>query len=471
MMLWNAAVVTRTDADAHDASARVTVVHPSPSPRALPGARTATAVVLALYLVFALGLAVLVPPFEAPDEPSHIAYATFIATRGELPNQLDPARKVDGQGHQGPLAYAVMAVVLRLVTGGPLPLHLAVNPTHAWHGGGGGIEVPMFRHDRAAFDGVRNWVAFYLLRILSIAFGFATLLVIVPTVALMTDDEPTRLLAVLLPATLPQYLFVSSYVTADGLLTLLTALAAYATVRVVREPARTAGYVALGIALGAALTAKKTALFLLPGIGVTLGTLVLAGRARLAAVVRGGAVAGLIVAVIAGWLFVRNTLLYGDPLGSAMEHATLGVLYAPRPITDPFFRDVFPRMLGASFVGLLGWMNIWLPTWVYWLYALLGLAAAAGVLRRLRDPWTWIAALFAGLCLVGIVVYNLTFPQPQGRYLFAALPFVTFLAATGLRPMLSVGRSPWHALAVLGAVLVAVDVSTLVSVWSFFRGH
>jgi 4-amino-4-deoxy-L-arabinose transferase-like glycosyltransferase len=329
----------------------------------------------------------------------------------------------------------------------------------------------MFVQGNPTFVEPRDRTAFYVLRLLTVVLGLATLLVVWRTVACMTDDEPTRFLAVLLPATLPQYVFVSSYVTADGLLGLVTALAAWCLVRIVRDPARMSGYVGLGAAVGVGLMVKKTALFLLPGLGVTLGALAVTRRRDTGAVVRGTGVLGVLVVALAGWIFVRNALLYGDPMGNAMERATLPSLYYPRSITDQWFRGEFPLLLSASFDGLLSWMNLWLPAWVYWLYAGLGVAAVVGLLRRLRDPWTWLAALFVGTCLAGVVVYNLTFPQPQGRYLFAALPFVAFLAATGLRSALPTGRSPWPAIAGLAVVLVAVDATTLVTVWSFFDGR
>ncbi len=410
------------------------------------------------------------PPFEAPDEPAHLRYALFIAERGELPNQLDPARRVDGQGHQGPLHYALMAAVIRAVAGDEgLRFQLRVNPAHTWHGGSAGVEVPFFIHDGSPFATDRDRALFYGLRLLSVGLGLASLLVVARTVALLTDDAATRFLAVLLPATLPQFAFVSSYVTADNLIIFLAAVTVHALVRVVRSPERLRPYAGLGAALGLALLVKKTALFLGPGIALVLAALVAMRRASPRSVVRGAALAFAIVLLVAGGLFVRSQLLYGELLGDAMERATMPWLVSPRSLGDPYFRDLFPRLFSASFVGLLGWMNVWLSPWVYWFYGALGVVVAIGVLLRLRDPWTLVAGLFVALCLAGVIVYNMTFPQPQGRYLFAALPFVAYLAAGGLATVLHrTGVAPWPAIAVLAAVLVAVDVQTLTTVAWFF---
>src|ERR671933_10205 len=118
-------------------------------------------------LVYAAALAalsaLLAPPFEAPDEPAHLAYVDFIATRAALPNQYGPDRPLTGhgisptEGHQPPLYYAAAALLLRLTAQAPcLPTPPAPNPLHAWNGAGGTrIDVPMFQQTGA---GVRRTV-------------------------------------------------------------------------------------------------------------------------------------------------------------------------------------------------------------------------------------------------------------------------------------------------------------------------
>ncbi|HEX2513611.1 MAG TPA: hypothetical protein VH257_02835, partial [Chloroflexota bacterium] len=54
----------------------------------------ARAAILVYAAVLATLFALLVPPYEAPDEPSHLAYINFMATRAGLPNQYDPQRSL-----------------------------------------------------------------------------------------------------------------------------------------------------------------------------------------------------------------------------------------------------------------------------------------------------------------------------------------------------------------------------------------
>jgi hypothetical protein len=111
--------------------------------------------------------ALLVPPFELPDEPDHLAYVNFIAARGALPNQYNPAQAVLREGHQPPLYYALCAVVVRLtqpdrrVDVRPVPHRPPdfVAPEH----------IPIFRHvDMPIFPTRADWMGFYLLRLLSV---------------------------------------------------------------------------------------------------------------------------------------------------------------------------------------------------------------------------------------------------------------------------------------------------------------
>ncbi|HEV7735666.1 MAG TPA: hypothetical protein VGR62_26060 [Candidatus Binatia bacterium] len=177
----------------------------------------------------------------------------------------------------------------------------------------------------------------------------------------------------------------------------------------------------------------------------------------------------LVMPAVAGWLFLRNARLYGDLLGSAMERSTLASLTLPRRLDDSYVRGEFPRLLGSSFVGVLGWINVWRPSPVYWLYAGLGVAIVAGVVPRLRDPFVVMAGGFVALCLAGVVVFNMTFPQPQGRYLFAAPPFLALLTATGLHETLQrLGLPPWPAAGTLWVILLAVDVVVLQTVRTVF---
>jgi hypothetical protein len=230
------------------------------------------------------------------------------------------------------------------------------------------------------------------------------------------------------------------------------------------------------VILGFALLAKKTTMCLLPGAAGALAIAWWAGTMDVAGAVRRGLRIFVPAAVIVAPLLIHDTLLYGDPMTVETERRTMPFLVLDRALSDPYFRTELPRLLSASFVGLFGWMNVWLPRPVYGLYAALALAAVAGlavrVARNGRDRVVLaVALLFVAACLGGIVHYNRAFPQPQGRFLFVVLPFLAALAAAGLEQVarqtrLGVDRLWWT----LAGVLLVVDLTALVTVRRFFAG-
>lgn len=324
---------------------------------------------VAIFVAFATTLVFTIPPFEAPDEPSHLAYVNFVAERVALPNQGDEAQTVSGQGHQAPFYYLVVSRLVRVVkTDHRVWVDRRPNTEHVWHGGER-IDVPLYRHAGAPpFPSTRDRVGFYLLRLLSVALAAATIVCVGLTAQLVLGTGAGAI-AALLTATLPQFAAVGAAITADDLAQLLAAFFAWQLIGGVLQPAESARFTRAGVALGLALLTKKTALCLVPGAALALGAAVLVGRIDWPTAVRRLAqVLGIAFVLFLPWL-VRNQRLYGDPLGSAMERATLHALVAEKSLSDPWWWTTFAPWIVSSFTGVLGWMNLWLPRPVYAWYA------------------------------------------------------------------------------------------------------
>jgi 4-amino-4-deoxy-L-arabinose transferase-like glycosyltransferase len=352
------------------------------------------------------------------------------------------------------------------------------NPLHAWNGGSR-TDVPLFLHSSGG-TGPRpdDGTPVLLLRLFSVAFGVLTLAAVL-ALSRSYLAGPWQLIPAIFVATLPQFLFASATISNDGLAILLVTLCLLFALRLLDAPARPRYYLLLGGALGLALLTKKTSLFLVPGLALLAGFLALRCPARR------GRIALLTLALLAtatlvsGWYFARSHALYGDPLGWAMEKATLAPLVQEKSLRSPYFVDWFPREFRESFVGRFGWMQLSLPAPVYTFYGLLLLVGAAGTVlavlgRRFPAPQAFFATLFVLSCFGGIVAYNLTYSQPQGRFLFPVLPLVALLLGVGLRELL--GRLPLPGparaiplAAVLGA-LVLVDGLSLVALLRFYGG-
>lgn len=398
------------------------------------------------FLGFSVSYVYTNPPLEAPDEPGHLDYANFVATHGTLPNQLDPSiDKRAEQGHHFPLYYIAAAGVIRLVErDDQIRLAEMENPEHLMNGGSK-PDVPKYQHGAEG-----DLSSFHGLRMLSVAFGALTVL-FVGLAARSVMPKGPWILAPILVATLPQFQFISAAVSNDSLAAMTAALATWALLSA-NSHRHTRTYVWAGIAVAAAIWAKKSNLVFVP-IALALPLLDRASlklsAARLASIT-------IPMLLIAGPLFVRQYVLYGDFLGNGMERETLGTLVDPKAITDPYFFTTFPKVTARSLVAHFGWMNVAVSTLAilaYWLVMggmlILSSLSAFDKERRSVTVLLWAVVL---LTLAGLAFYNLTYTQAQGRLLFPALTGIAVLVAVGCDRLKSSSASIWTAAAVWSAV-------------------
>jgi 4-amino-4-deoxy-L-arabinose transferase-like glycosyltransferase len=431
--------------------------------------RLIVSLLFVVYLGLACAFAFLVPPLEAPDEPQHLNYINYVASHSRLPNQYNPDQSVFGQGHQHPLYYMLAALFVRASGSSEIQVEARRNP----RGGpsvGASQTVPRYDHSgRSLFPTTTDAVLFYGLRLGSIVIGALNLLLLWRVAGLFFPNSPWRLFALFLAATLPQFLFLSAVISNDNLANLFATATIYSCLRILEDPSRTRAYVAAGLCLGLGILAKKTILTFVPPVGlVLLLVLVRSPRGEVRRLLPRVLLVPALTLLVSGGLFLRNRLLYGEWLASRMEEQTLTDLFTPRSLSDPYFRDILPGWLLSSFVGRFGWMSVSLPTFAYLGYALLGMVSCFGLIAhviatRFRDVKVFVALAFLASTVAGIVYYNLSFPQAQGRYLFPVLSLLTVLATIGLRTVLQVIRSLRLRRALIGGIATALLLIDLVS--------
>ena len=359
------------------------------------------AAIIAAFVLVGLWFSLAVPPFETPDELYHYGYARHIAQGNGLP-VIDPAAEEDEatpwahEGGQAPLYYLLVGALTAGVDQSDFDAIRTINPR-------ANLGDPLFPGNKnfLLYSSV-DWplrgvnLALHVGRWLSLALAAGTLVLVYRLAVLTFPGSTTRpLLALALAASLPQFVFISASLSNDNAVILTSTAAIWWLARMIPEEFRTRRYAEargsekirvlprisasnlflLGALLGLAALSKLQGLgvLLLAGLVITW----LAWRSRDAQLLGRAALwTGLPVLAIAGWWYIRNLLLYGDPLGASDLLAIEGLR------DGTFFSGDFSgelRGLRYSFWGLFGWFNLPLPRAAYRLFDAATLLITSGL--------------------------------------------------------------------------------------------
>ena len=408
------------------------------------------AVVLLGYLALASGYALGTPRWNNPDEPAHFNSVAQLARSGQLPvlqagdwdaqrlgERLASGRfttpesidQIRYEGHQPPLYYALLAPLFRLT------------------------------------EGLGSNARVVALRGFSIGLGALCVIVVYAAGRTLVPRRPeVGLLAAGLVAFIPMFTAMSAAINNDALAVLVASTSLLVVLRGLTYGFGTGGALLVGLLGGALLLTKLTVYPFVPLI--YLGLALEAGGPtrprRLPRVAWYVGLALLVTALVAGWWFFRNLTVYGpgDPFG--LRRHDLVVVGQPRwPGPGENLESIrfFGLSIFRSFWAQFGWMAVVLDARFYGLYLLLGLLGLVGLRRFWRSElldWAPSAALglklllaALGLVVAEVVLYNLSFIQAQGRYLFPALLPIGLLLALGWSALAGVGpmssRGRWLA--------------------------
>ncbi|MEW6379804.1 MAG: glycosyltransferase family 39 protein [bacterium] len=430
--------------------------------------------IIMLFILLALAYSLVVPIFNAPDEPFHFEYIRFLAMQKKLPNQTVKDLSITTEGFNPPLYYLIGAGALGLLSGNRASdigihneqdlaqfyyypeagfserIYPPLNPGYIkW--GKGGRERNMFlttSQDRFPFSGSIRVI--HLLRLISVLIGALTVLFILKTAEILFPDHKSiALLSACLCAFNPQFTFLSGALNNDNLVTMFSAISLYLlTGLVLSERDNPRRLTALGAAIGLGLISKVNISFLvvISIIGVIYQTIASDPSRKLVRVIRNLALLLIPMAIISGWYFVRGVSLFGvdDPLGWKLQAIQNPDLVMPARIRTQFLTRAFAPMLFTSFWGQFDWLTIKLPLWIYGIYGLISLAGLAGVAFFLasgirRKLWRereirvtvclelFLAAIL--LAVTNLVILNWNFIAAQGRLIFPVMaPLCIFMA-------------------------------------------
>jgi 4-amino-4-deoxy-L-arabinose transferase-like glycosyltransferase len=373
------------------------------------------------------------------------------------------------------------------VTDYRVDINLIRNPKHIWNGGTE-WNVPVYKHlSKDAFVTQRDMSNFYALRLLSVAINVLNLWYMFRVARLFLHEPEWTPCPVLLVVTLPQFLFMSAAIENDDLAYLLATLTIYYALQILESPESVRNFLAVGLSLGLGLLTKKTLLFTVPVVALIVAYAAYNHRPAPGRVLRYGLLLFGLAMLISSFFFIRNYHLYGEFLGTRMEKNTLNELLEEKSLLSPYFWSYFPRELFFSYVGLFGYMNAPLPKAAYMGYALFIALCGIGLClylvqrarqgrkglpeERLHNVRLAFAFLFILACFSGIVLYNLTYSMPQGRFLFPVISLITVLLTLGLKTIVVRIRPAWGRLALAAFIAVglfALDVLSLAVLYRFY---
>lgn len=452
-----------------------------------------------MVAVFGVAWALLVPPWQSPDTPSHYAYSESLAARLALPG-------VKGRGevssNQLAADLSVGASRIAFFTSVAQP---SWNPSldrayrqaaaHLSRANGGGpntaaVNPPLYYlYSDVGYLAAVGGNAFDRLYAMQI-WGVLLLLLSVVGAWLLTGEvlgpqRPAQLVCAAIAGLEPMQTFISTSITPDALLVPLWTFALWLGARVITRGGRRRDAVALGAVVAAAILTKATSYALVPGTVLALWL----GWRRRPAVERtdlrrtiGLALLALVVPVLA-WVALTTALgrsaintvkpapgAHPTPFSIAQFASYVWQFYLPRlPSMTPFRVSadlpLYDIWIGEGW-GAFGWLDVRMAGWLYpWLAGLTGLiaVAATALLATLRGRLRFELVAFFALVGVSLVAgLHLTEYRSviagdgvviQGRYI---LPLIGLL---GLAPALIVTRLPvrWR-----GAVCASITAGLMI---------
>ena len=346
------------------------------------------------FIILGTAYSVVTPLFEASDELWHYPFVKHLADGGGLPVQ-DPRIEQPWrqEGSQPPLYYALGALATCWVDTSDFAEVRWLNP-HADIGvetADGNLNM-VVHTERESFPYRGTALAVHIVRFLSVLMGAVTVLcTYLIALEIFPGQRTLAAGAAAFNAFVPMFLFISASVNNDNLVIPLCSLTLLFLIRLVRGDKLGIGNwelefcLLLGLVIGLGALSKASALGLLPL--TALGLALSAWRRQNESVSRrfvwflGSFITVLVVScVVAGWWYLRNWLLYRDPLGLN----TFVTIVGPR-LPQPTLRQLLGEWEGfvKTFWGLFGGVNVAMEPAAYWVLNALAILGLVGLMTAL----------------------------------------------------------------------------------------
>ncbi len=419
---------------------------------------------LVVYGMIGLTYVVATPVFESPDEDLHVRYIQYLVENRTLPHYEGVVLSMRQEASQPPLYYALAALATGWIDYSDFD---SVAQPYAY-ATIGRADIPgnrnAFMHVAPASPLPTGTVlAVWIARALSVVFG-AVVVACTYSIALnlFPGEHGYGLAAAALAAMTPGFLFIAAAANNDMLAAALSSLCLALLVHGARNGWGRWLVLGLGLAVGAAAISKLNALGVVPMTAVTLvaalGSRAGWGRVRawIVDVLHAGIWVGGLAAAVGGWWYIRNLMLYGDPIASRAHFDVMAARTTP-----PSVGTLASLLIGVfkSWWGVFGWFNVVYPDALYTLFTAISAAALIGLAlrwwRERRHAAYGLLVLWTAVFLTELIAWALL-RSIQARLFLPAMPALAILATRGLGALLpSTLRRPAAVVALTALGLLA----------------
>jgi hypothetical protein len=404
--------------------------------RALRGrAPWGLALIVAVFCLLGAIHSTVIPLFEAPDEIWHFSFIQVLATQRALPVQPTEGKNIWlRETGQPPLYHLAAAFLVAPVDTSDFPGFVRFNLAHPAIDARSESKSPnVFIHTpHESFPYKGAVLAVHLVRLFSVLWGAGA---IVGVYLVAGEIVPTRpglaLAAAAVSALNPHFIFISSVVNNDATASCLCTLVLWLSIRLARAADNLKWDIVLGLLLGMALLSKMSALALVAVVMLAIALAWWRARDVRVLLVKGCAIFCPAI-LVAGWWYVRNWLLYGDPLGWSVWLIDIGV--------HRISLAELLRQFGHVATSFWSPADDLFPAPVFWGLGLLLAIAAIGWGKLIGQishrehqradglllAGTWLILVFASL-----VRYMTITPSAEGRFLLPAIASTSLLLVQG----------------------------------------
>jgi 4-amino-4-deoxy-L-arabinose transferase-like glycosyltransferase len=340
-----------------------------------PGGNKFILGVLAVFVALAAFYSMAIPVAEAVDEVEHVGYTLFIRDHKKL-----PVANIEGDNASmsivihPPLYYALAAPLVAGIDTSDFDHVVKFNPRFSFKDA---IPNVFLHFGQEKFPYKGTVLAFHILRLWSIVLGIITLYAIYHIALYLWPNSPgaAELTAVIF-AFNPSFVFMASTVHNDVAITALYTLGTWWAVALLDRERPSLAFEGLGgILLGLTALAKISGLGLAGIYAIAIALRAWRQRSW-GQFIRPLLITLLLGGIIAGWWYVRNWQLYGDPLAWHLNQIRFKQMVRTQPYS---WLDLlqFLRQIGSTFWGAFGYTQLKTS---YLIYAMLwGLLLAAGI--------------------------------------------------------------------------------------------